>query len=285
MGIEKVKERVYVNTAYDGANVACIRTDDGLVLVDTPMLPKDIRHWQTFINGLEPSGARYIIATHHHYDHIIGNDAMGGRVIMHETALAEMRKKGGTLREDMAPTAPGRTQEEIDFILTAPLVMPEITFEDMMSLYTGGGVFRLIHVGGHTPGSICIYLEDEKILLTGDNMTAGMHPYKGDADFAEWIEALKWMKSLEIDLIVPGHGEVCEADELDRFLEYFTRLWLMTEKMIRKGKGKDDIIQKVHEKLFGFFDVDPERLDRAKIMFDLGTRRLYEEILSGLDFY
>jgi cyclase len=254
------------------------------VLVDTPMLPKDIGEWQEYIRGLEPDTVRYTIATHHHYDHIVGNDAMGGCLIMQEIALSEMREEGGTLREDMAPTAPGRTPEEVDFILTVPLVNPEITFEDEMSLYPGNDVLRLVHVGGHCPGSICIYFENEKILFTGDNMTAENHPYKGDADFARWIEALRWMKTLDVDIIIPGHGEVCGTRELDRFHEYFIRLWLMTKKMIKKGKGKEDIVKKVHEKLFGFFEVVPERLERAEAMFDAGTRRLYEEILSGVNF-
>lgn len=284
MSIERVKENICVDTSYDGANVACIQTGVGLVLVDTPMLPKDIRNWQAFISGVDGGEVRCIVATHHHYDHIIGNHAMGGRVLMHADAYAKMRTEGATLREDMAPTAPGRTQEEVDFILSAPLTAPEMTFSDEMTLYLGDVVLRLVHVGGHCPGSICIYAENEKVLFTGDVMTAGNHPYKGDGNFAQWIDALRWMKTLDIERIVPGHGEVCGSFELDRFYEYFTRLWLTTEKMVCKGRSKEDVVKNVHESLFGYFEVDPERLDRAKVMFDTGTMHLYEEILAGIEF-
>ncbi|MFO7964150.1 MAG: MBL fold metallo-hydrolase [Desulfobacterales bacterium] len=280
MAIEKIKKHIYANTAYDGANVACIQTGGGQVLVDSPMLPKDIRHWLVFISGLEAENERYTIATHHHYDHIIGNEAMGGCLIMHETALAHMQRPGGTLREEMAPTAPGRTKKEVDFILSAPLVRPKITFEKEMILHVGEDVIRLIHVGGHAPGSICIYIENENVLFAGDNLTAGMHPYKGDADFAQWIAALNCMASHDVEIIVPGHGEVCGADELERFIEYFTRLWFMTEAMIKKGMGREEIVRKVHERLFGFFEVEAERRARAEQMFDSGTRRLYAQILS-----
>jgi cyclase len=282
MGIDRIKDRVYVNTGYDGGNVACIDTDRGPVLVDTPMLPKDIAHWGEFLSGANPKEAAYIIATHHHFDHIIGNKTFGGRVIMHEAALAEMCKEGGTLREAMAPLAPGRTKEEIDFILSESLAYPEITFEDDMALYVGGVVFRLFYIGGHTPGSICVFLENEKILLAGDNVTAGLHPYKGDGNFKDWIESLKFMKRLDAEVIVPGHGEVCGADELNRFIEYFSRLWFMTEKLIKKGEAKEEIVKKVHERMFGYFDVDPARLEGARVMFDMGTARLYDEIIGIL---
>lgn len=282
MPIEQVKDDIYVNVEYDGANVACINTDAGLVLIDTPMLPKDINHWQSFLTGLNPKGVQYIIVTHHHFDHIIGNRTFGGKVIMHEIAKDEMLEKNGTLRESMAPYAPGRTAEEIDFILSEPLILPEITFSDELSLCFGNVNFQLIHIGGHTRGSICVYMEKEKALFAGDNITGGYHPYKGNANFKEWIEALQFLSCLDIDLIISGHGVVCEARELDRYIEYFTRLWFRTEHLIKKGKSKDEIIKKVHEEMFGYFKVDPERLEGAKMMFDLGTARLYNEILSEI---
>lgn len=282
MGIDRIKNRVYVNTGYDGANVACIDTDKGPVLVDTPMLAKDIAHWGSFLSGLNPKEVPYIIVTHSHFDHIIGNKTFTGPVVMHEAALQQMLKEGGTLREAMAPLAPGRTKEDVDFILSEPLVYPEITFEEDLSLHVGGVVFRLFHIGGHTPGSLCVYLENEKIILPGDNVTAGLHPYKGDGNFRDWIDSLKFMKSLDAEVIIPGHGEICEAGELDRFIEYFTRLWHMTENLIKKGKPKEEIVEKVHERMFGYFEVDPARLEGAKMMFDMGTARLFNELICSL---
>ena len=281
MGIKQIRDHIYVNTEYEGANVACIVTKHGTVLVDTPMLPKDINHWQKFITNLDQKGIEYIIATHHHFDHIVGNHTFGGRVIMHETAKDEMVEKDGTLRESMAAGAPGRTQDEVDFILSQPLVNPQITFEDGMSLDMGDVSFRLFHVGGHSLGSIIVYLENENILFAGDNVTAGLHPYKGHANFKEWIEALKLMKCLDVDLIIPGHGEICEADELDRFVEYFHLLWTLTENCIHRGMTKKEVVTAIHEKMFGFFDVDPERLAASKMVFDLGTAQLYNEIIMS----
>jgi cyclase len=282
MAIVQINSRLWAAVDYDGANVACINTEKGLVLVDTPMLPQDIAAWQVFITEVNPRGPIYTILTHHHFDHLIGVHQLGGRVIMHEDAFEEMMEEGGTLREDMAPNAPGRTQEEIDFILSQPLVEPEITFDNELSLNLGDTRLRLVDVGGHTRGSICVYLEEDRVLLSGDNVTAGLHPFKLHANFMEWIESLKWMRSLDVETVVPGHGEICRADELDRFIEYFSRLWIMTAHLIEIGEDRDQVVAQVHESMIGFFAIDPAREKMAKMIFDLGTRRLYDEILAEL---
>ena len=57
MGIQAITKRIHANTGYDGANVVCIETGEGVVLVDTPMLPRDIAHWKEFVLG--PDGMMF----------------------------------------------------------------------------------------------------------------------------------------------------------------------------------------------------------------------------------
>jgi cyclase len=282
MGIEEIKDRIYANVDYEFANVACINTTQGLVLVDTPTLPRNISNWKEFMNGLKPNRVAYIISTHHHFDHLIGNNQIGGTVIMQEEARTEMLEEGATLRESFVPVFPGLTREEVDFVLAEPLITPEITFSDTMSLFLGDLTLQLIHIGGHSAGSICVYVEKERVLLAGDNVTSGRHPYKGDGNFTDWMRALRWMKELDIDTIIPGHGEICRPDELDRLIEYFSRLWYITEDLIKRGMGREEVIKEVNRLMLNYYVIEPEMLEGAKIMFDLGTARLYDEILNQI---
>lgn len=282
MGIEKIKDRIYANVDYEFANVACINTTQGLVLIDTPTLPRDIANWKEFINSLKPNHVAYIISTHHHFDHLMGNNQIGGTVIMHEDAGREMLEEGATLRESFVPAYPGLTKEEIDFVIAEPLITPEITFSDTTSLHLGDLTLQLVHIGGHSVGSICVYVEEERILLAGDNVTSGRHPYKGDGNFTDWMRALRWMKELDIDIIIPGHGEVCRPDELDRLIEYFSRLWYITEDLIKRGMGREEVIKELNRLMLDYYVIEPEMLEGAKMMFDLGTARLYDEILNQI---
>jgi hypothetical protein len=86
------------------------------------------------------------------------------------------------------------------------------------------------------------------------------------------------MQTLDVKTIIPGHGLVCRKDEIDRLLEYFQSLWDMTGKLVAEGRSQEDVIKTVHEKMFNFFEIDPEMLEGASMMFDLGTTQLYWEV-------
>jgi cyclase len=279
MGTEKITENVYVNTDYDGANVACINTSDGVVLVDTPMLPQHIEEWKAFVMDLNPKGIKYIINTHAHFDHIIGVNQLGGIVIMHEKSRDKILK-GGTLRETMAGLAPGRTKEEVDFILSEPLIIPEISMSKDLFLTVGDHNFTLFHVGGHSDDSIIVYVVEEKVLLAGDNFTGSMHPYKGEGCFADWIEGLQQMKTFDVHRFIPGHGEVCGSETLDRFIVYFDKLWNLGKGMVEKGMSRAEMVSAMQEQMYSYYKTDPEMLERSKMMFDMGTQQLYKELTN-----
>ena len=278
--IKEIKSRIFVNVDYELANVAGINTEEGLILIDTPTLPRDISHWKKFLTSLGPKDVKYILITHHHFDHIMGCHQLGGKVIMHEKTRSEMLQKDGTMRDVMAPILPGWTKDEVNFVLSEPLIMPEITFSHSMSIFLGDVTLRLFHLEGHTEGSICVYVEEDKVLFTGDNVSAGQHPFRGHANSAQWLESLRWMKDLEIDVIIPGHGEMCQKDEIDRLMEYLVRLSNITEDLIQKGVEREDVIKKVNQMMINYYEIEPDIFEVTRMLFDLGTSRLYYEILS-----
>ena len=278
MGIESITEHIYANVEWDGSNVACIDTAEGVVLVDTPMLPKDIAQWKEFVLRLNPKGVRYIVVTHSHFDHIIGCRQLGGAVIMHEKGRASLFEENATLRESMAGLAPDRTEEEVNFILSEPLIPSEITMGARLTLNLGDTTLELHHVGGHSVDSIVVHAVEERILLSGDNITSASHPYKGHACFSDWIKALEFMDTLDVETIIPGHGVICGRDEIGRFIDYMGALHSLTSQSIEEGMSCDAIVRRVRDRMFGHFEVEPARLEGARMMFDLGTKRLYEEI-------
>jgi cyclase len=242
------------------------------------MLPKEITQWKEFVLGLNPKGIRYIVITHSHFDHIIGCRELGGTVIMHEKGRERLFEENATLRESMAGLAPDRTEEEVNFILSEPLIPSEITMGETLTLNLGDTTLELHHVGGHSPDSIVVQAVEDRILMTGDNITSAMHPYKGHACFSDWIRALEFMDALDVDTIIPGHGAICRREEIGRFIDYMRALHSLTSESIEEGISCDAVVRKVRDEMFGYFETDPERLEAARMMFDLGTKRLYEEI-------
>lgn len=279
--MEKITEGIYANVDWDGGNVACIDTPEGIVMVDTPIWPGPIEQCKKFIHDLNPKGIKYIINTHIHFDHIIGNNQLGGPVIMHEKMRENLYKENSTLRETFVPATPGLTQEEIDFILGEPLVSSEITVTSDLTLHMGDKTLKIFHGGGHTPDSIVVYVEEDQVLITGDIVTSGLHPGGAFACFSDWIKALQRLKTLEIKTVIPGHGTICGAEAIDRLEEYFQKMWDRASDLVSQNRSKDEVVETIREEMFTFFDVDPEMIGGAKILFDMGTRQLYKEINSS----
>ena len=69
--MEKLTENVYVEVSYPGCNTSFVVTEEGVVVIDTPMVPGDARQW---IAEAEKHGPIiYVINNEPHPDHIAGD--------------------------------------------------------------------------------------------------------------------------------------------------------------------------------------------------------------------
>ncbi len=174
---------------------------DGIILVDAGM------DGRTVISELEkhiqPEHLETIILTHCHFDHSGGAKvvakATGAKIAIHEADATLLKDSHASVAKLFGEKAPGFS--------------PDI-------LLKGGEIFDgllVIHTPGHTPGSICLYSEDSKILFSGD--TVFPEGGFGRTDFyggnaAQLIESIKKLTTLDVSIMYPGHGDIAEsADE------------------------------------------------------------------------
>ncbi|HZY43589.1 MAG TPA: MBL fold metallo-hydrolase, partial [Anaerolineae bacterium] len=70
--MEKLSPHVYVESGYRGCTVGAIVTPEGVICIDTPLLPADARHWRGQLAQLTDKPIRYVIFTDGHRDRVIG---------------------------------------------------------------------------------------------------------------------------------------------------------------------------------------------------------------------
>ena len=89
--------------------------------------------------------------------------------------------------------------------------LPEITgIEDGETRSVGDYRFQCIHTPGHTPGHICLYEPDRKVLLAGDHILIDITPniqcWSDEGDpLNRYIESLDRVYTLDVERVLPGH--------------------------------------------------------------------------------
>ena len=150
-----------------------------------------------------------LLLTHAHHDHVYGNDL----ILEHYGLLPEVH-------EADKPLMTGHLLRRIaelhkNYPYTIP--MPEHYLTDDEEIPFGTHCLRVIHVPGHSPGSVVFYCAEESLAFTGDTL---MKRWIGNAELMfssprDMVASLKYLVEVLPDdtVIYPGHyGKATMAD-------------------------------------------------------------------------
>jgi cyclase len=247
----KVAEGVYAfitpeeRTGFQSGNSIAIIGDDGVLVFDTGNIPGSTRRQIAEIRKLTDKPVRYVVNSHWHPDHNLGNSIYraefpGVRIIGTSATRAGILERVPTYLGQMKSFAPtdslmrlrlstGKMRDSskmpddvktvwtqvvkdyADFmpeVLTTKPSPPDLISDDSLTVMLGNRRIRIVSPGrGNTAGDTYIYLPDERVLLTGDLVTLP-GPFPGTSFFGDWIRDLDDLKALHAAVIVPGHGDV-----------------------------------------------------------------------------
>jgi cyclase len=285
--MQKLKNNIHVETGYDWANVSAVVTDAGVVLVDSPVRPSDSKHWQDVVRGLHPKGARYLITTDYHGDHVTGSSFIEGindtvNFLAPQFAYNEIAKGDNAFSKEIFVNTLrdlGHV-EEADTITNAPVPLPRFCWEETMVLNLSPLTFHIKRMGGHSPATSAVYVPEEGVLFSSDVVShtgGGMR----DAHLGDWIKALEWIEGLPIDTIVPGHGDVCGMDVVHRQKERMITIRGAVAELAKKGLTKAETVADASLEQ-RFFKADHSRgeywFKQRQETFREGISRIYDEV-------
>ena len=165
-----------------------------------------------YLRGIPSLELTYIILTHHHIDHASGaprlREAMDARICLHPREDRTLREWKDDAPQDLPPA--GSLEERVRaWRHEAARATADRLVEDGDTIAVGGVTIEVVHTPGHTLGSICLYLREERALFTGDTVlglgtVAIVPPPHGDMGL--YIQSLARLKTYDAALLLPGHG-------------------------------------------------------------------------------
>lgn len=176
-----------------------------------------------------------VVNTHWHFDHVGGNSLFQDHNIIATSTSRQRMEQNKQLMETGGSGEIGRAPGDVDtmaFIETPfPVVYPNITFNDRLELYFDGIKIELFNIHIHTRDCLVCYLPEEKILISGDTLEAPLPLIIEVGNIPIHIENLKKLRELDIEMIIPPHGNLERYDQggydirlIDNTLHYLTKI-------------------------------------------------------------
>jgi cyclase len=227
------------------ANCMFIVNDDDVVVVDAPEASAELI---AALKRLTDKPVRYVVNTHWHDDHVIGNALWRkawpqAEFIAHPSLRDYLPGTGAKNRAGMiagAPQAAAQMQKQLDagkslagkpisdeertsyasdialvadymkVVPGTPDVLPDLGAAGDLVLQRGSRRIEIRRIGrGHTEADLVVWLPQERILASGDLVVWPVPLVGGDqSHVADWPAALDALLALKPASIVPGHGPV-----------------------------------------------------------------------------
>jgi len=151
-------------------------------------------------DGKSADTIKLVICTHGHPDHVEAIDHFDNNVLraISNDEHAYLQEEGKEL-----------------FLMTG-CQAPKKPFKLFLKggqLTIGSKTFQVIQTPGHSPGSVCLYWKEEKLLISGDTifyMGVGRTDLPG-GDMETLGNSIKQLSKLDIEYLIPGHGEMLKG--------------------------------------------------------------------------
>jgi glyoxylase-like metal-dependent hydrolase (beta-lactamase superfamily II) len=176
---------------------------------------------------------KYLIYSHHHYDHIAGGKPFkdaGATIIAHK-----------------------RAKERLAALKAPDVIIPDEVVNGKRTIKLGGTTLELIDTGrNHSDSSLVMLLPKEKIIFAVDFNSLGAVPSRlaiNDSYPVEWEASLKRTLALKWDRQIPGHpgpgGRLGTRQDMEQQLEFMTDLSNEIKKASDAGKCFDPATKEV----------------------------------------
>jgi cyclase len=255
------------------SNAGAIDTPHGIIAIDAQQYPRLAQKFRSAIEARTGKPVRMLVNTHCHLDHTAGNIVFADAPILaHDKTLAAMHTNlgaksgaywtisdyatkikmlfGQNLFELVPENDPAQAWfrqriglEDYDTMTIAP---PTETFADHFTFHLPRDTMHLDYWGpAHCDGDIVVSLVKSQVVFLGDLVFHGRFPWLGDCDLSGLIDRLARVLTLDVSIVIPGHGMPTDLAQVSRFRDMLVALRGAVEGAIKAGVSEEAAVHEI----------------------------------------
>jgi len=215
--MERLSDNVYVHTVVTQGytvNCAVVLGSDRVFVFDTLDSPQAMQPVTELLEA-EAGGRRVMVVnSHHHWDHVYGNAAFGGRDIIAHRLCQRLIEKQEKSESEKIPRPPAEGVPQ-----------PNVAFGDRLTLTDAVTTVHLLHTSGHSEDSIIMYVDELSMLFAGDAVEWPFPTFAQRDACDQYLRTLRQLNQLPVSRVVPGHGPVMGKEIIDYNERYIEELY------------------------------------------------------------
>jgi glyoxylase-like metal-dependent hydrolase (beta-lactamase superfamily II) len=255
----------------------------GVLVVDTGLGDDNGALVAGLARELSPGGTLFVTTTHYHPEHAagIGGFPAGAVLIRPRVQQDEMDELGDAVLASFRESprfAPALGQ-------AASPRPADVTFAAEARLDLGGVTVRLLHLGaGHTLGDELIYVEQDRVLITGDIVQKQVVPLAATpgATYASWLAVLEGLLPLQPAVVIPTHSDIGDGSLIATEIAFITDMRDRLAALKSSGLSADDAAARLAEDFEKHYPEWAANPDWPNVGTSYGidgfARRLYQEV-------
>lgn len=226
-------------------NAAVITNEAANIVIDPCYFPAEVQIIADFVNR-KRSFNKYIIFTHSDFDHVVGYQHFkGAKLIAHEELKFCDKKSQIEQLQEIDQTY--YIKRKIPFTFPEP----DLTFETTYQIPLKNDNILFYHAPGHTGDSCFIISKERRIMFAGDYLSDLEFPfvYYNIQSYMRSLElAGKLIRDLDIEYVVPGHGDIAKGleeitDRINNDKEYLSTMMEKAQDLFVQGLQEIEITE------------------------------------------
>ena len=238
--VKQVASDVYFFFDFNGSNAVFLVTDDGVLLIDTRTHPREGRDLLERIRKVTDKPVKWVINSHFHGDHHMGNSVfkdLGATFVAQEETARIMQR---VQPKEMARRVEGFRSRGYD-PADVKLVLPDVTFDNKMTIRLGGREVRLFYLGpGQQAGDTFVQFPHARLLFTPGAFAKHSMPnmlFTPSVD--NWIKLLDQVAVMDVDTILPAHGDIATRADVKELAAMLADEYATVKDAVNRGVSLD----------------------------------------------